>query len=327
MSHSVNQARRRVEAHRLLLLAALIAFAILPAAARASQDDLSIYTYEDTKQLVALVNDAAALMARKGEAAFADFKVPHSHWWHNDYYVFIYALDGTCVFHPEEPALVGKNLIDLRDIAGRRVTRGITDVARRPEPDASGWVFYLWEDHARLSPSWKAAYIRKVVTPDHKVYALGSGLFNPKTERIFIKNNVDKAVELLLREGRGSFERLHDPVFSVLDSYIFVMDARGQMLVDPVFPTNESRNLRDFTDSVGAHVIQDVLQRLATQDDLWMTYLMPKPGSGTPARKLMYVRKVTLDGETLFVGSDFFLAIPIWMKAENDRRWQRDPPT
>ena len=306
---------------------ACVAFAYLPRIAHATEADLSIYTYEDTKQLVTLVNDAAALMARKGEAAFADFQEPKSYWRYGDHYVFVYAVDGTCVFHPEEPALVGRNLIDLRDIGGRQITRGITDIARRAEADASGWVFYLWEDRARLSPSWKAAYIRKVVAPDHKVYALGSGIFNPKTERIFIKDNVDRAVDLLSKRGKDALEQLHDPSFTLLDSYIFVLDARGHVLVDPAFPTNEWRDLWDFTDSVGTHVIQNVLHRLATEDAVWMTFLQPQPGSRTPSRKLMYVRKLMLNGETLFVGSDFFLAIPIWMKAENDRRWQRDPPT
>jgi signal transduction histidine kinase len=322
----------RARLHRAQLLpkalfVAFIALSLLSPFAHAAEPDLSAYVYEDTKQLVTLVNDAAALMARKGEAAFADFQVPHSYWRHGDYYIFIYTIDGICVFQPEEPVLVGKNLMDLRDIGGRPMNRGITDIARRPEPDASGWVFYLWEDHARLAPSWKASYIRKVVTPDHKVYALGSGLFNPKTERVFIKDNVDRAVDLLLQRGKGALEQLHDPSFSLLDSYIFVIDEHGHVLVDPAFPTNELRDLWDFTDAVGSHVIQNVLQRLATEDEAWLTYLQPQPGSRAPSRKLMYVRKVMVGGEKLFVGSDYFLAIPIWMKAENNSEWPRDPPT
>jgi hypothetical protein len=31
-------------------------------------------------------------------------------------------------------------------------------------------------------------------------------------------------------------------------------------------------------------------------------------------------------GETLVVGSDFFLATPIWMKSEDDSAWLRNPP-
>jgi hypothetical protein len=43
-------------------------------------------------------------------------------------------------------------------------------------------------------------------------------------------------------------------------------------------------------------------------------YLWPKPGGSAPSRKLIYVRKVTVDGEVFVVGSDFFLATPIWLR-------------
>ncbi len=55
-----------------------------------------------------------------------------------------------------------------------------------------------------------------------------------------------------------------------------------------------------------------------------MQYLWPKPGSSVTSRKLVYVRKIRVGGETLIVGSDFFLATPIWMKVED--AWPRNPP-
>ena len=326
MSNPVRTVRRRAGPPARLLFVFLTALAVLPT--RASSDaDLSPYVYEDTKQLVAMVNDAAALMAKEGEAAFAEFQVIGSRWRYGEYYLFVYAVDGTCVFHPEEPTFVGKNLIDLRDSDGRPVIRDITRVARRQGPDASGWVFYMWENRRQLAPTWKAAFIRKVITPDNKVYAIGSGIFNPKTERVFVKDNVDRVVSLLSREGKAALPQLRNPEYEPLDTFVFVMDAKGKTLFDPVFPTLGPRDLMDFTDSTGTHVIENVLQRLASQNEVWMTYLQSEPGSRTPARKLMYVRKVMVDGESLFVGSNFYLAIPIWMKAQNDQPWQRVPPT
>jgi hypothetical protein len=43
-------------------------------------------------------------------------------------------------------------------------------------------------------------------------------------------------------------------------------------------------------------------------------YLWPKPGSSTPSRRLIYVRKVKVGDEVFIVGSDFFLATPIWLR-------------
>ena len=38
-----------------------------------------------------------------------------------------------------------------------------------------------------------------------------------------------------------------------------------------------------------------------------------KPGEATPSKKLMYLRRVEVGGETYLVGSDLFLSRPIWL--------------
>ena len=112
---------------------------------------------------MSLVEDAAALIERDGDKAFEQFGQPSSRWLNQDYYLFVYALDGTCVFHPVTPELIGKNVMSLRDMNGKPIIRQITDVGTKAESDASGWVFYLWQDQTQLTPSWKSAYVRKVV--------------------------------------------------------------------------------------------------------------------------------------------------------------------
>ena len=70
------------------------------AALGSTADKLSGYAYEDTRRLVALVEEAAALMKQKGEAAFSEFGQKGSKWFTEPYYLFVYKPDGTCVFHP-----------------------------------------------------------------------------------------------------------------------------------------------------------------------------------------------------------------------------------
>ena len=69
-----------------------------------------------------------------------------------------------------------------------------------------------------------------------------------------------------------------------------------------------------FRDAIGRPIVQELLQKLETADVAWLQFLWPKPGEMLPSRKLMYMRKVDVGGETLFVGSDFYLATPIWMR-------------
>lgn len=231
--------------------------------------------------------------------------------------LFVYALDGTCVFHPITPELIGKNLIDFRDMNGKPVILYITDIGRRQERDASGWVFYLWEEGTQFLPRWKSSYIRKVVVPDGKTYVIGSGSYNLKIEKICVQDIVKRAVELIAAKGKtAAFEALREPgsPFHFLDNYVFVMSIAGRSVVDPAYPTMAGRDLTNFRDAVGRHVVKEMIAKLRTSDEGWVQYLWPKPGASLPSRKLVYIRKVTVDGETFIVGSDFFQATPIWMR-------------
>ena len=96
---------------RRVFVCALTLFLSLDGSADGQKrDKLSQYLYEDTKQLVALVEDAASLIEQKGEAAFPLFQIKHSKWLHDQRYLFIYDLNGKRVFHPIEPGLVGQDL-------------------------------------------------------------------------------------------------------------------------------------------------------------------------------------------------------------------------
>jgi hypothetical protein len=178
-------------------------------------------------------------------------------------------------------------------------------------------VFYLWEYKTQLIPLWKSAYVRKAIGPDGQVYLVGSGLYNMKTERAFVHDRVASACEKLLSEGKdAAFKEFRNPAspFVFLGAFIFVLDEHGRTLVDPAFPTNAGRDLSDFRDAVGMPAIHELLNKLTRSDDAWIQYLWPKPGSPVPTRKLMYARKVTVGGENFIVGSDFYLATPIWMR-------------
>jgi signal transduction histidine kinase len=310
---------------RFLASAALAAAMALPRTGLADTFDadqaragkLELYAFADTRRLVALVEDAAALMEREGEGAFAEFTILGSRWYDGSIYLFAYTLEGTCLFHAVTPALVGHQLIDLRDINGKPVIRMIADVGRKPEPDASGWVFYLWQDGTQLSPSWKSAYVRKVIMPGGRTVIVGSGVYNIKMEKVFIEEKVARAVALLESAGKDTaFQAFTDPAapFSFLGTFIFVLDGTGRTLVDPAFPNHAGRDLSGFKDAVGFEAIAELIKKLQTADQAWVQFLWPKPGEPLPSRKLLYARKVRLGGETLIVGSDYFLATPIWMR-------------
>jgi hypothetical protein len=275
------------------------------------------YQYEDTRQLVKLVNDAATLVASKGEKAFVEFARPDSRWFKNGMYLFVFDSDGVCLVHPVAPSLVGQNMLGIRDFDGKPVIANMVRLTRAPAPDASGWFFYLWEDGTQFFPVWKSGYVRKVVAPSGRTMVIGSGLYNLRVEREFVRERVDQAADLLQREGRiAAFKRFQDPSspFVFLNTYIFVLDMQGKTLVDPAFPTHAGRDLLGFRDAVGKPVVQEMLTKLQHRDAAWVQYKWPESGSHTLARKVAYIRKVQTPEGPVLIGADSVEASPIWMK-------------
>src|SRR5262249_37099772 len=234
----------------LLAAVALVASVVSGAAL----ERLSVYSYRDTKDLVALVEDAAALIERKGDEAYKDFAQKDSKWLNDECYVCVYSLHGTCLFHPLTPELVGQNAIELRDMNRKPIIRFITNVGRRPAKDAHGWVFYLWQNQTQLTPNWKSAYIRKVIAPNGQTWVVGSGSYNNNVEKPFVEERVRMAANLLASAGKDrAFTQFRNPAtpYVFLDTFIFVLDEQGRTLVDPAFPTMAGRDLSDFKEAVG----------------------------------------------------------------------------
>jgi signal transduction histidine kinase len=319
----VLRARFRALAFRLRLGFGLLLLAPLAPSARAisppppAADPAAPYLYEETRQLVRTVEAAAARVEAVGEAAFEEFARPGSRWLNEQRYLFIYAADGTCVFHPVATHLIGRDLREFRDFYGKPVIERITALAARAEPAAADWFFYLWEEGTQFFPMWKSSYVRRAVTPEGRVLLVGSGVYNLRVEREFVRRQVDAAAELLVREGRAAaFAAFHDlsSRFVFINTYIFVLDDKGRALVDPSFPSLEGRDLRGFRDFVGHLVVEEMIQKLRNEDQAWVQYKWPLPGGRTPSRKVAYIRRVRLPDGDVIVGSDFFMASPIWMR-------------
>ncbi len=303
-------------------LALLIGLALTcPPAGRAAPppaDRAERYLYRDNRNLVRMVEAAAGEIERRGAEAFSEFADPSSRWLTDRYYLFVYDAAGVCVFHPIEAELVGRDLSEFRDVEERPVIEMIREVGRDEEPDASGWVFYLWEGPWHSYPRWKGSYIRKAVDPAGRVLLVGSGIYGIKIEKEFIRENVDRAALMIVEHGpETAFRELGDrsSPLHILDSYIYVQDEEGNLLVDPMFPgLEEKRNISGYLDYTGRSIFLEGKQALAEKESAWIMYLAPRTASGRPVRHLSYLRKVESGGETFYVGASFVPPEPIWMK-------------
>ncbi|MEC4679172.1 MAG: cache domain-containing protein [Nitrospirota bacterium] len=274
------------------------------------------YDYKRTNKVVTLVEDASALIEKKGEEVFPAFRKHGSKWYQGDSYLFIYDLKGVNVVHPVQSELEGKNLISFKDINGKPVIKMIIDTVTKTR-EHRGWVHYMWIRPEEIFPLWKSAYVRKVISPSGNQYAIGSGIYNLKIEKEFIVEMVDSAVELLKKEGKAAFDQFRNKAspFDFMDSYIFVIDEKGMAVVDPGFPSLEQRNLLNNKDAAGRYIVREMIHKLERSGDTtWISYMWPKPGKVKPSKKLAYIRKVKLSKETFIVGAGYSPARPIWMR-------------
>jgi cytochrome c len=76
-----------------------------------------------------------------------------------DLYPFIYDLNGVNVAHGARPALIRKNLIDLKDQDGTYLIREMVKIANGP---GSGWVDYKWPNPLTNKIEDKTSYIEKM---------------------------------------------------------------------------------------------------------------------------------------------------------------------
>ena len=264
------------------------------------------YYYRRTKKIVTMLEKAVMEVEKRGWEAFPQFRVEDSEWYWGDIYLFIYRMDGVNIFHPVQEHLEGKNLIDLKDINGRPLIRHLINKAEK----GGGWVHYMWTRPAEFIPTWKSGYVKKAIMPDGTPCIVGTGVYNVRTEKQFIIEMVEDAIDLIKEKGVDAFPYFKDDSspFAFRDSYIFVFKDDGTAVVDPAFPSLEGRSLLKYP------VIGAMIDRIHGKDLAWVYYLRPKPGDVKPSKKLAYLRAIKINNDRYIVGSDFFPAKPIWMR-------------
>jgi signal transduction histidine kinase len=129
----------------------------------------------EAKQIVALVNSAAALIESKGEDAFPELKKKDSKWYKGTTYVFVDDFNGIVLVNPPTPEIEGKNLIDMKDAKGKMLVREFINVAKTK---GSGWVDYWWPKPGEDKPSRKLSYIKKAKMPNGKMVVVGVGIYS-----------------------------------------------------------------------------------------------------------------------------------------------------
>lgn len=117
--------------------------------------------YATRAEAVAMVKRAQDMFKKDGaDATFKAISDPSNKEFHDrDLYVYVYELSGLCVAHGARPALIGKNLIDIKDQDGNYLVRAHIEIAKGP---GSGWVSYKWPNPVNNKIEDKVSYVEKM---------------------------------------------------------------------------------------------------------------------------------------------------------------------
>ena len=146
-----------------------ISFAALAMIGSATADEFG--TKDEAVAMVKLVQEQFKKVGPDETfKAVSDKSVKEYH--DRDLYPFIYDMKGICVAHGARPALIGKNLIDLKDQDGKYLIRDMITLAQGP---GSGWVDYEWPNPISNKIEDKSSYVEKMGD-----YFVGVGVYRQK---------------------------------------------------------------------------------------------------------------------------------------------------
>lgn len=257
-------------------------------------------------ELMKLVEDAAAVFAKKGETAFQEFRKEGGPWFQDDRYFFAWTLDGMRYFHAANPAGEGEQMSEYRDALGRPMGLMFLDVGN--SPSGEGWVHYMYPEPGEIYPMWKSTYLKRVRFPSGEQYIIGCGVYQMKMDRPFIEDLVDRAAGLISMEGEDAFPILSDRkgAYFFMDTYVFVLSPDGTELLNPAFPALVGQNMLDLKDLRGEYTVKKEIDLAMKSGSGWLDVYWYVPGKNTIGVKHTYIRKVVHKGQTYIVGSGFF---------------------
>jgi cytochrome c len=111
-------------------------------------------------EAVAMVKKGVAFIKVEGrEKGYAEITSKQGRFIHGDLYLVVYGLDGTVRAHGANDKMVGKNLIDLKDIDGKAFVKERVELA---QSKSSFWQDYKFTDPVTRKVEPKTTYCERL---------------------------------------------------------------------------------------------------------------------------------------------------------------------
>ena len=107
------------------------------------------------------------------EKAFLDFREKEGQFQFKDLYLFVIDMDGNVLFHGGEEALIGTNVIDLKDSAGKFFIKDFIELMKETN---NGWKEYYWRNYETQKVEMKLTYLKRI---NENIF-IGCGAYQPR---------------------------------------------------------------------------------------------------------------------------------------------------
>ena len=272
------------------------------------------YTFRVTRELVKTVTEARTLLEEKGDKAFPLLDKMRSA--QMGLYLYVYrSSDGMCLYHGENPALVGTRLDKFTDQLGKPLHKLISREIKNPL-NRHGWVHFYWNRPHGLFLEWKSACNLAVRLPDGTRCYVGGGHYGIGAELEFARIAVINADHLLKTRGEGALSELLTPAgpYFFHDTAVFLLRENGKSIIDPVLKKHYERDMLKFQDAVRHYPFKHLLRRLKTENEAQVVLYAHSPLSMNNEKKIIYARRSTMGKEPVIVGTVIDAPHSVWQR-------------
>lgn len=134
---------------------AILAVAFIGAAVQANAAE----TFATRQQAEQLVGKVTSAMRKDANSTLSAITAKDATWVHGELYPVVYDLQGKVLAHGQNPKLVGKNLIDIRDVEGNYYVRERVELAKSK---GKFWQNYVFVDPVTKGVLPKEMYCEKL---------------------------------------------------------------------------------------------------------------------------------------------------------------------
>ncbi len=231
--------------------------------------EVSQYLREQTSFIFSIIEKEYE--SNKGKLSETELKnriktiVSESRYGKNGYF-WINDTNAVIIDHPIKPKLNGRDLANFTDKGGKKI---FSEFARVASADGEGFVDYVWPKPGFEQPQLKISFV-KMFKPLNWVVGTGAYVAD-------VTSNMQKEALATIAQMRYG-----------KNGYFWVLDTKGGMIMHPIKPALNGKDLSKFQDKKGTYLFRDLSAISVEKGEGLVKYHWQKPGEEIPKQKFSY---------------------------------------